>query len=80
MRADLIQVELNKTHQLPLYDVVSHLVYVTDSTDVVTTIVDGEVLMEDRKVLTIDEQALRKRVQARSDEIRSALAGQAGES
>ena len=80
MRADLIQVELNKTHQLPLYDVVSHLVYVTDSSDVVTTIVDGEVLMEDRKVLTIDEQALRKKVQARSDEIRSALADQAAES
>ena len=80
MRADLIQVELNKTHQLPLYDVVSHLVYVTDSTDVVTTIVDGKVLMENRKVLTIDEQALRKKVQARSDEIRSALADQAGDS
>jgi 5-methylthioadenosine/S-adenosylhomocysteine deaminase len=60
--------------------VVSHLVYVTDSSDVVTTIVDGEVLMADRKVLTIDEQALRKKVQARSDEIRSALADQAAES
>ena len=80
LRADLIQVELNKTHQLPLYDVVSHLVYVTDSSDVVTTIVDGEVLMENRKVLTIDEAALRRKVQARSDEIRAALAQQDAES
>ena len=74
MRADLIQVQLNKTRQLPLYDVVSHLVYVTDSSDVVTTVVDGKLLMRDREVLTIDEAALRASVARKSDEIRSALA------
>ena len=77
MRADLIQVELNKTQQLPLYDVISHLVYVVDSNDVVSTVVDGRVLMEERKVLTIDEEALRNKVQVRSQEIREALAEQA---
>ena len=77
MRADLIQVELNKTQQLPLYDVISHLVYVVDSSDVVSTVVDGRVLMEERKVLTIDEEALRNKVQVRSQEIREALAEQA---
>ena len=38
----------------PLYDVVSHLVYVADAQDVVTTIVDGRVLMRDGVVLTVD--------------------------
>ena len=76
MQADLIQLELNQTHQLPLYDVMSHLVYVLDSSNVTTTVVAGRILMENRQVSTIDEAALRLAVQARSDEIRAALAAQ----
>jgi 5-methylthioadenosine/S-adenosylhomocysteine deaminase len=73
MQADIIQLQLGATHQQPLYDVVSHLVYVMDSTDVVTTVVAGQVLMQDRQVQTIDEQALRQAVAKTSNEIRSAL-------
>jgi 5-methylthioadenosine/S-adenosylhomocysteine deaminase len=73
MQADIIQLQLGATHQQPLYDVVSHLVYVMDSTDVVTTIVAGKVLMQDRQVQTIDEQALREAVAKTSHEIRTAL-------
>jgi 5-methylthioadenosine/S-adenosylhomocysteine deaminase len=74
LQADLIQVTMNKTRHQPLYDVSSHLVYVLDSTDVVTTVVAGQLLMQDRQVLTIDEVALRKAVAARSADIRAALA------
>jgi 5-methylthioadenosine/S-adenosylhomocysteine deaminase len=73
MQADIIQLQLGATHQQPLYDVVSHLVYVMDSTDVVTTVVAGKVLMQDRQVQTIDEQALRQSVAKTSNEIRAAL-------
>lgn len=72
-QADMIQLDVNKTHHLPLYDIVSHLVYVLDSSDVVTTVVAGKVLMEDRKVLTIDEALLRQQVSKKSAEIRAAL-------
>ena len=40
-----------------MYDPLSHLVYVTRGDDVRTTIVNGKVLMRDRKVLTLDEAA-----------------------
>lgn len=73
MQADLIQLSLGKTRHLPLYDINSHLVYVLDSTDVLTTVVAGKVLMEDRKVLTIDEAELRANVIKVSGEIRAAL-------
>jgi len=73
MQADIIQLQVGATHQQPLYDIVSHLVYVMDSTDVVTTVVAGQVLMQDRQVQTIDEQALRQAVAKTSNEIRSAL-------
>ena len=57
-RADLIAVSMSSARQTPLYDPVSHLVYVTRGDDVRTTIVNGKVLMRDRKVLSLDEQAV----------------------
>ena len=58
--ADLILVSLEAAHLVPMYDVVSHLVYAVDAQDVQTVIVDGKVLMEDRKVLTLDEREVIK--------------------
>jgi len=54
-RADLITVSMTAARQTPMYDPLSHLVYVTRGDDVRTTIVNGKVLMRDRKVLTLDE-------------------------
>ncbi|WP_157976791.1 amidohydrolase family protein [Parahaliea mediterranea] len=73
MQADVIQVAVDKTRHQPLYDISSHLVYVLDSTDVVSTVVAGRVLMEERRVLSMDEAVLRKQVAERSVEIRAAL-------
>ncbi|MEW5980814.1 MAG: amidohydrolase [Acidobacteriota bacterium] len=51
--ADLIVVSMDSPRQTPLYNVVSHLVYVTRGDDVRTTIVNGRVLMRDRAVLSM---------------------------
>jgi 5-methylthioadenosine/S-adenosylhomocysteine deaminase len=55
-RADLIQVAFDDVHHIPTFDVVSHLVYVTDEQDVASVIVDGKVLMRERELLTIDTE------------------------
>ena len=57
-RADVITVSLNGARQTPMYDAISHLVYVIRGDDVQNTIVNGQVLMRDRKVLTLDEKAV----------------------
>jgi 5-methylthioadenosine/S-adenosylhomocysteine deaminase len=57
-RADVITVSLNGARQTPIYDAVSHLVYVAHGDDVLNTIVNGRVLMRDGKVLTLDEKAV----------------------
>jgi 5-methylthioadenosine/S-adenosylhomocysteine deaminase len=57
-RADLIAVSMRAARQTPLYDPVSHLVYVTRGDDVRTTIVNGRILMQDRRVLTLDEASV----------------------
>ncbi len=73
MRADMIQVSIDDLRLLPLYDVISHLVYMVDSSDVVTTIVSGKILMRDGKVLSIDQQKLRTAVKQKSQQISRAL-------
>jgi 5-methylthioadenosine/S-adenosylhomocysteine deaminase len=57
-RADLIIVSMSAARQSPMYDPVSHLVYVTRGDDVQTTIVNGKVLMRNRRVLTLDRAAV----------------------
>ena len=57
-RADVITVSTSSARQTPLYDAVSHLVYTTRGDDVRTTIVNGKVLMRNRRVLTLDRTAV----------------------
>jgi len=62
-KADLAIIDLDKLHTSPTetVDVYSQLVYQAKSSDVVTTIVDGKVVMDDRKLITIDETDVRKK-------------------
>lgn len=53
-RADLLQVSIDHLHFAPLYDLVSHLVYVADEQDVTTVVVEGRIVMRDGEVLTLD--------------------------
>lgn len=68
-KADIVLVDLKKPHLAPLHNVVSHLVYSAVGSDVDTVIVDGEVLMEKGKVLTLDEDRVLKDVQKVSDDL-----------
>ena len=72
-RADVIAVSMASARQTPLYDPLSHLVYATHGDDVTTTIVNGRVLMRDRKVLTLDESAVLAEARALADTVRAAV-------
>jgi 5-methylthioadenosine/S-adenosylhomocysteine deaminase len=73
-RADLIQVAFEDVHHIPTYDVISHLVYVTDEQDVASVVVDGKVLMKERQMLTIDVDRVRDEATALAAQIQAALA------
>ena len=73
MKADLIQVSFNDVHHIPTFDVVSHLVYVTDEQDVMSVIVDGKLLMRDREILTIDTDRIAKEARELGARIKTAL-------
>lgn len=54
-RADMILVDLSAAHSTPRYNVYSHLVYTAKASDVTDTIVNGRVLMRNRRLLTVNE-------------------------
>jgi 5-methylthioadenosine/S-adenosylhomocysteine deaminase len=73
-RADLITVSMTAARQTPMYDPLSHLVYVTRGDDVRTTIVNGRVLMRDRKVLTLNGADVLRDARAVTDRVKAAVA------
>jgi 5-methylthioadenosine/S-adenosylhomocysteine deaminase len=73
-RADLIVVAMNGARQTPLYHPVSHLVYVARGGDVRATVVNGRVLMRDRRVRTLDEQVVIADARALARKVREAVA------
>ncbi len=72
-KADLITVSVSGARQTPMYDPLSHLVYVIHGDDVRNTIVNGKVLMRDRKVLTLDETAILAEARSWADKVRAAV-------
>lgn len=73
-RADLIQVAFDDVHHVPTYDIKSHLVYVTDEQDVASVVVDGQILMRERALLTIDTERVRDEATALAAAIQADLA------
>ncbi len=53
-KADVIIIDTRKPHLIPVYNPVSHIVYAAKGSDVQDVIVDGKVLLKNRKLLTVD--------------------------
>jgi 5-methylthioadenosine/S-adenosylhomocysteine deaminase len=61
-KADLIIVDLNQPHLTPLYEPCSHLVYAVRGADVRDVVIDGRIVMRDRRLIGVDEQEVMARV------------------
>ena len=59
MLADLIIVNTDSVNMTPYHDPVSALVYSARATDVDTVLVNGEILMQNRELISIDEQKVK---------------------
>jgi len=74
-RADLIIIDMNKPHLTPLYNNCSHLVYAASGADVMTSIIDGQVVMRDRRILTFDVDDIMREVRRIGATIRNGYNG-----
>jgi 5-methylthioadenosine/S-adenosylhomocysteine deaminase len=72
--ADLIVLDRNATTMTPFYDVYSTLVYAASAHDVRTTIVQGRVIMQDRKIETVEVADVREHMRSLSRNISAAVA------
>lgn len=68
-KADLISLNLAQAHFYPRFSIPSHLVYCARGSDVRTVMVDGRILMEDYRLLTLNEQQICAEVEKRAKRI-----------
>jgi 5-methylthioadenosine/S-adenosylhomocysteine deaminase len=61
-KADIIVLDLNQPHLTPLYNIPSHLVYAARGADVIHSIINGRLVMRNRQLLTLDEEAILARM------------------
>ena len=61
-RADIIVIDLNRPHLIPIYNPYSHLVYSATGSDVITTIIDGKIIMENRELHTLDLNEIKEKL------------------
>jgi 5-methylthioadenosine/S-adenosylhomocysteine deaminase len=72
-KADIIIIGMNKPHLTPLYNEYSHLVYAASGADVDTVLISGNIVMENRKLLTIDEDEVMHKVRNIAINIKNSL-------
>lgn len=63
--ADIILLNFQQPHLLPDYNIISNLVYSAKGSDVETAIVNGQIVMKDRKIKTVDEGKILKKIKER---------------
>ena len=73
-KADLIVVDTSAPHATPMYNVYSELVYALRSSDVRTVVIAGKSVVEDRRTLTLDEEAILAKAQEYKKKIETSLA------
>ena len=71
--ADVIIIDRDATNMIPFYDVYSTLVYAAGAKDVRTTIVHGRVVMEDRKIVTLDTAEVKAHMRTLAEKISAAV-------
>lgn len=56
--ADIISIDLQKPHLMPLYDVYSQIVYTATAQDVDMTMINGKLIMNERNLLACDAKEI----------------------
>ncbi|MDP3029433.1 MAG: amidohydrolase [Deltaproteobacteria bacterium] len=70
-KADIIVIDMNKPHLTPVYNLYSHLVYAVNGADVISSVINGRVIMENGIIKTVNEEEILSRVREIGKNIRS---------
>lgn len=72
-RADIVIADLDALNQTPRYNIYSHLVYATKAADVLTVVIEGRVVMRDRRLLTLNEALIKQKARALRERVTRSL-------
>jgi 5-methylthioadenosine/S-adenosylhomocysteine deaminase len=73
-KADVILVDTAQPHLTPLYNPYSHLVYSARGNDVSHSVINGQLVMENRKLITINLNEIMERAREKSRDVRAWVA------
>ncbi|MBW2100409.1 MAG: amidohydrolase family protein, partial [Deltaproteobacteria bacterium] len=68
-KADLIVIDTKKPHLVPMYNPYSHVVYAVRGSDVAASIINGKVVMEEGRLLTMDMEKVMEEVRKIAQQI-----------
>jgi len=72
-RADILIIDRDTLNQIPLYNIYSDLVYATKASDVETVLINGRIVMRNRRLLTLNEATIKTEARALRDKIIKSL-------
>lgn len=61
-KADMIFIKTDKLHMCPANDVCANLVYSSNGADVESVMIDGKIIMQNRKMINLDEKEVMRQV------------------
>ena len=73
-RADVIMIRLDQPHAVPIYNVYSQLVYALKASDVADVMVNGRVIVLDKKIMTIDPAPVMAKAAEYQERVKKSLA------
>ncbi len=73
-RADVIMIRLDQPHAVPVYNVYSQLVYALKASDVADVMVNGRVIVRDKKIMTIDPAPVMAKAAEYQERVKKSLA------
>jgi 5-methylthioadenosine/S-adenosylhomocysteine deaminase len=73
-RADIVFLRFDDVSQIPYYNIYSALVYATKASAVQSVVIEGKFVMRDRRLLTLDEEAIKRDARAYRVKIARSLA------
>jgi 5-methylthioadenosine/S-adenosylhomocysteine deaminase len=76
-KADLILLRTDLPHAVPSYNIYSSIVYSLKATDVVTVVINGRIVMQERRVLTLNEVGILAKVREFAEKVKRSLAAPA---
>jgi len=72
-QADIILLRTDAPHEVPVYDLIGSIVYSMKASDVETVIIAGRVVMDDRRMLTLDPPSILAKAREYADKVKKSL-------